>query len=112
MSLLRFISPSDPRWISTLAVIERDLVADMTVSRYCSKEGNDGLQGSDGGFTACSFWLVEALAGSQQPDKAQLLFEKLLAQADPLGPYAEELSATEEHLSISATFLKHYHASP
>jgi GH15 family glucan-1,4-alpha-glucosidase len=47
MPLLRFMSPSDPRWISTLAVFERDLMVDTTVSRYCSKEGIDGLQGNE-----------------------------------------------------------------
>ena len=107
MPLLRFISPSDPRWISTLAVIERDLVVDTTVSRYCFKEGIDGLQGQEGGFTACSFWLVEALARSHQADKAQLLFEKLLAQANSLGLFAEELSATGEHLGNFPQALSH-----
>jgi GH15 family glucan-1,4-alpha-glucosidase len=90
-----------------LAVIERDLVVDTSVSRYCSKEGIDGLQGQEGGFTACSFWLVEALARSHQADKAQLLFEKLLAQANPLGLYAEELSATGEHLGNFPQALSH-----
>jgi GH15 family glucan-1,4-alpha-glucosidase len=107
MPLLRFISPIDPRWLSTLAVIERDLTVDTLVKRYRTETNVDGLKGREGSFTACSFWFVEALARSHQVEKAYLLFEKLMSYANPLGLYSEELSATGEHLGNFPQALTH-----
>jgi GH15 family glucan-1,4-alpha-glucosidase len=104
MPLVRFISPSDPRWLSTLRMIEQRLAVDTVVMRYSSE---DGLKGREGGFVACAFWLVEALARSGQEEKAVLLFEKLLSQANPLGLYAEELSPTGEQLGNFPQALSH-----
>jgi GH15 family glucan-1,4-alpha-glucosidase len=104
MPLVRFISPSDPRWLSTLDVIEERLASDTIVMRYLS---DDGLEGREGGFTACAFWLVEALARSNREDRALLLFEKLLSHANPLGLYSEELSVTGEQLGNFPQALTH-----
>ena len=107
MPLLRFISPIDPRWISTLEVIERDLTVDTLVKRYRSDNDVDGLTGVEGSFTPCSFWFIEALARSHQVEKAQLLFEKMLGYANHLGLYSEELSASGEHLGNYPQALTH-----
>jgi GH15 family glucan-1,4-alpha-glucosidase len=99
MPLLRFISPIDPRWLSTQHAIEKHLTEDALVYRYdavCSPI--DGLVGSEGSFTACSFWFIECLARSHQTDKAQLLFEKMLGYANHLGLYSEQLGSSGEHL--------------
>src|SRR5262249_32020218 len=86
MPLFRFISPMDPRWLSTLKAIEDHLIEDVLVYRYdAERSGVDGLPGAEGSFTACSFWYVECLARSGQLDKAELLFEKLLGYANHLG---------------------------
>jgi GH15 family glucan-1,4-alpha-glucosidase len=62
MPLMLFISPTDPRMLSTLATIERELMADSLVHRYNSgKAADDGLDGFEGTFSICTFWLVEAL---------------------------------------------------
>ncbi len=95
MPMLRFISPTDPRWVSTLARIEATLSEDGLVFRY--RQGSDGLEGQEGNFTACSFWLVECLARSHQVEKAQLLFEKILGYANHLGLYSEQLGSGGEH---------------
>ena len=59
----------------------------------------DGLPGTDGSFTACSFWYVECLARAGELEKAELLFEKLLGYANHLGLYSEELGPrTGRHL--------------
>ena len=65
MPLMRFISPVDPRWLSTMDAIEKVLTEDSLVYRYDTK-GNpiDGLHGREGSFTACSFWFIECLARS------------------------------------------------
>jgi GH15 family glucan-1,4-alpha-glucosidase len=107
MALFRFISPMDPRWLSTLLVIERDLTVDTLVKRYRTESNVDGLRSRVGSFTACSFWFVEALARSRQVEKAHLLFDKLIRYANPLGLYSEELSATGEHLGNFPQALTH-----
>lgn len=95
MPLVRFVSPQDPRMLSTLEAImkpptERGLVSDGLVFRYDSKESPDGLKGNEGTFDLCTFWLVEALARAGKLDEARLLFEHMLAYANHLGLYAEQ----------------------
>ena len=99
MPMIRFISPVDPMWLSTMRAIEKYLIEDTLVRRYEVKSSNvDGLPGTDGSFTACSFWYVECLARAGELEKAQLLFEKLLGYANHLGLYSEELGADGRHL--------------
>jgi GH15 family glucan-1,4-alpha-glucosidase len=98
MPLMRFISPTDPRWLSTLQAIEDELTVDTLVYRYNSKSGVDGLQAGEGAFTACSFWFIECLARAGKLDKARLLFEKMLGYANHVGLYAEELGRSGQHL--------------
>ncbi len=104
MPLVRFISPTDPRWVSTLAAIERELTIDTLVYRY---ESADGLDGKEGSFTACSFWFIECLARSHQVEKARLLFEKMLGYANHVGLYAEELGHSGQHLGNFPQALTH-----
>jgi GH15 family glucan-1,4-alpha-glucosidase len=99
MPMMRFISPVDPMWLSTMRAIERHLVEDTLVRRYQVERTHvDGLPGTEGSFTACSFWYVECLARAGELEKAQLLFEKLLGYANHLGLYSEELGANGRHL--------------
>jgi GH15 family glucan-1,4-alpha-glucosidase len=107
MPLVRFISPTDPKWLSTLVAIERDLAVDTLVYRYRDKVGLDGLKGDEGSFTACSFWFIEALARSHQMEKARLLFEKMLGYANHLGLYAEQLGTSGQHLGNFPQALTH-----
>ena len=99
MPMMRFISPVDPMWLSTLRALERTLIEDTLVRRYVPQRTNvDGLPGTEGHFTACSFWYVECLARAGQLERAQLLFEKLLGYANHLGLYSEELGSNGQHL--------------
>ena len=98
MPMMRFISPVDPMWLSTMKAIEERLIEDTLVRRYEVRSHVDGLPGTDGSFTACSFWYVECLARAGELEKAQLLFEKLLGYANHLGLYSEELGADGRHL--------------
>ncbi|WP_040263150.1 glycoside hydrolase family 15 protein [Pseudomonas massiliensis] len=107
MPLFRFVGATDPRWIATLRVIERDLVRDGMVYRYRTREGTDGLVGDEGAFTACSFWYVECLARAGELDKAHLEFEQLLRYANPLGLYAEEFDRNGRHLGNTPQALSH-----
>ncbi|MEQ9440337.1 MAG: glycoside hydrolase family 15 protein [Cyclobacteriaceae bacterium] len=98
MPLVRFISPFDPRWKSTLEAIEKELVTDTLVYRYNNEQANDGIEGDEGTFTMCSFWYVECLCRGGQVEKARLYFEKMLGYASHLGLYAEEISLRGEQL--------------
>ena len=92
MPLVKFIAPSDPRWESTLAAINRHLVEDSRVYRYNTLEGADsGFPGREGTFTACSFWNVECLARSGDLQLARFYFEKTLGYANHVGLFSEEI---------------------
>ena len=98
MPLVKFISPTDPRWLSTLDEIGHELVSDSLVSRYDPEASPDGLQGREGTFSMCTFWYVEAFARAGHLDEARLVFEKMLTYANHLGLYAEEIGPTGEQL--------------
>jgi GH15 family glucan-1,4-alpha-glucosidase len=102
-SLLRmvhvdFVAPSDPMWQSTLDAMDAELVSDSLVYRYNPEASPDGLRGSEGTFSLCTFWYAEALARSGRLEQARLVFEKMLTYANPLGLYAEEIGVTGEQL--------------
>jgi len=98
MPLVKFIGPTDPRWVSTMRAIEEDLVSDSLVFRYkIGTEPLDGLKGTEGTFSACSFWYVECLARMGQLDQARFIFEKTLGYANHLGLFSEEISPSGQH---------------
>lgn len=87
MPLVRFVGATDPRWTATLDAIGKHLTDDGLVYRYSAE---DGLEGKEGAFAACSFWYVECLARAGRVSEAQLLFEKVLRFANHVQLYAEE----------------------
>ncbi len=108
MPLLRFISSSDPRWLSTLDAIGKQLASDATVKRYVVDEAaHDGLPGDEGTFTTCSFWYIECLARAGRVAEARVLFEKMLGYANHLGLYSEELAPDGSHLGNFPQALSH-----
>ncbi|MFE7853622.1 glycoside hydrolase family 15 protein [Streptomyces sp. NPDC057403] len=96
MPLTKFIAPTDPKWLSTLDALTRELVSDSLVYRYDPLASPDGLRGDEGTFSICSFWYVEAMVHAGRVDEARLAFEKMLTYANHLGLYAEEISHTGE----------------
>ena len=99
MPLVKFVSPTDPRMLATLERTRRSLVSDSLVYRYAPCDAApDGLPGTEGTFTICSFWWVEALTRAGQHREARLTFEKMLTYANHLGLYAEEIGASGEAL--------------
>jgi GH15 family glucan-1,4-alpha-glucosidase len=98
MPLVKFIAPTDPRWLSTLDAISGELVSDSLVYRYSAEAAPDGLPGQEGTFSICSFWYVEALARAGRLDAARLALEKMFTYANHLGLYAEEVGPTGEQL--------------
>jgi GH15 family glucan-1,4-alpha-glucosidase len=108
MPLMLFVSPKDPRMISTLDTIQRELAADSLVLRYeTGKAARDGLPGNEGYFSVCSFWMVEAMARAGRVEEAQLLFEKLISYANHLGLFSEEIGGKGELLGNFPQALTH-----
>ncbi|MFY9578591.1 MAG: glycoside hydrolase family 15 protein, partial [Gaiellaceae bacterium] len=98
MPLVKFIAPTDPRWLSTLDAIGDELVSDSLVYRYNLEISEDGLEGEEGTFSICTYWYVEALAMAGRLDEARLAFEKMLTYANHLGLYAEQIGKSGEQL--------------
>lgn len=78
------------RLARTIDAVRRELADGPLVHRY---SGEDGLSGTEGAFLTCSFWLVDALARHGRVDDAVPLMEELLALANDVGLYAEEIDA-------------------
>lgn len=99
MPLVRFISPKDPRWLSTMKRIEDELISDSLVYRYRPEiAAPDGFLSHEGTFSMCTFWYVECLSRAGQLEKARFYFEKMLGYANHLGLYSEQLGFEGEHL--------------
>ncbi|HJU57226.1 MAG TPA: glycoside hydrolase family 15 protein [Actinomycetota bacterium] len=98
MPLVDFIAPLDPMWLSTLTAMDDELVSDSLVYRYDPAASPDGLRGSEGTFSICTFWYVDALARSGRLEEARLTFEKMLTYANHVGLFAEEIGPTGEQL--------------
>jgi GH15 family glucan-1,4-alpha-glucosidase len=98
MSTVGFVTPTDPRWLSTLEAMEEELVTDSLMYRYDPAASPDGLRGSEGTFSLCTFAYVESLARAGQLDKARVVFEKMLTYANHLGLYSEEIALTGEQI--------------
>ena len=108
LPLVKFIGPTDPRWKSTMAAIEKTLVEDSLVYRYLpEKAAPDGFKSREGTFSMCSFWYVECLARANDLKQARFIFEKALGYSNHLGLYAEQLGASGEHLGNFPQALTH-----
>jgi GH15 family glucan-1,4-alpha-glucosidase len=88
LPIVGYGDPAGPRMNGTLDAIGRDLRRGPFVYRYRSE---DGLPGAEGCFLNCSFWLVAALARARRIDEATELMDRLIAQANDVGLYAEEI---------------------
>jgi GH15 family glucan-1,4-alpha-glucosidase len=99
MPLVKFVGPTDPRWIATLDRIQQELTYDTLVDRYqTEKAAPDGLEGGEGSFNLCSFWLVECLTQAGRIEEARLALEKMFSYANHLGLYSEEIGYSGEAL--------------
>ena len=99
MPLVKFVGPTDPRWLATLDRIQEELAYDTLVYRYKVDEAaDDGFSSKEGSFSICSFWLVECLARAGRLEEARLSLEKMFSYANHLGLFAEEIGPSGEAL--------------
>jgi hypothetical protein len=87
--LVGFLPADDPRVLATVDAIEERLTDQRgLVYRYRSR---DGLEGEEGTFLLCTFWLAQALAQAGQPVRARAVFERAAAFVNEVGLLAEEV---------------------
>jgi GH15 family glucan-1,4-alpha-glucosidase len=106
MPMVKFLSPADPKFLSTLKAVEDQLVIDSLVFRYSLE--SDGLDGEEGTFSLCSFWYVEALTRANRLEDAQLALEKMFTYANHVGLYAEQVSATGDQVGNFPQAFTHF----
>jgi GH15 family glucan-1,4-alpha-glucosidase len=90
-----FLPASDPRVRGTIAAIEKYMMRDGLVLRHDPREISEEKQPIEGAFLACSFWLADAYVLAGEVDKAQALFDRVVALANDLGLLAEEFDPGE-----------------
>lgn len=90
---LRRVVPADhPKMIATTrAVVERLGAGQGLLYRYLPEKSPDGIEGHEGAFVLCSFWLVDNLAKQGRVEEALELFDSLCARAGTLGLLPEEI---------------------
>ncbi|MEJ8756157.1 glycoside hydrolase family 15 protein [Pontibacter sp. H259] len=89
LPLVGYCKATDPRMISTINLIQERLTSNNLLYRYLNLE--DGLQGKEGAFGICNFWLIENLARIGEIEKATQLFETIIKCAGPTGLLSEEI---------------------
>ena len=88
LPLVGFVAYDDERMIRTTNAVMNELSNDGLIRRYPT--GIDEMEGKEGAFLACSFWLAECLAGQNRMDEAQRIFENALSTANDLLLFSEE----------------------
>jgi len=84
-----FLAPDDPRYVSTVEAIGRDLRRGDALFRYVAP---DDFGEPETSFTICTFWYIDALAATGRADEARAMFERLLARRNHLGLLSEDLA--------------------
>jgi GH15 family glucan-1,4-alpha-glucosidase len=86
--LFAYGDATSDRWAGTIEAVRRELGDGPFVRRY---SGDDGLEGSEGAFLTCSFWLAESLARAGRLEDALRLMDELVGLANEVGLYAEQI---------------------
>ena len=109
MPLVKFVGPTDPRWLATLDRIQNELSYNPLVYRYrVAEAADDGfLSSEEGSFSTCSFWLVECLTRAGRLEEARLALETMFSYANHLGLFAEEIALSGEALGNFPQALTH-----
>jgi len=96
MPLVGFLPAEDPRILATIDATAAHLTDERgLVYRYRS---HDGLEGEEGTFLLCTFWLAQAMALSGQPARARQVFERAAAFVNDVGLLSEEVDAVSGEL--------------
>ena len=92
LPIVGLLPPTDPRVLATIDAIEQRLTDERgLVYRYRTETGVDGLEGTEGTFLLCTFWLAQALAMAGRVDRARAVFERAAGYVNDVGLLAEEV---------------------
>jgi alpha,alpha-trehalase len=91
MPLVGFLPATDPRMLATIEAIAEHLTHERGLVYRYNTRGGDGLEGREGTFLLCTFWLAQALALADRPERAQQVFEAAISHLNDLGLLAEEV---------------------
>jgi GH15 family glucan-1,4-alpha-glucosidase len=88
--MVRFLPWNHPRVQSTVLAVARELTSadGELVYRY---RHPDGLEGEEGAFSICTFWLAQALTMIGERERAERVFRRMLRHANHVGLYSEEI---------------------
>jgi GH15 family glucan-1,4-alpha-glucosidase len=96
LPLVGFLPADDPKVLATIDATEERLTDERgLVYRY---RAHDGLEGEEGTFLLCTFWLAQALAQAGQPARARAVFERAAAFVNDVGLLAEEIDPASGEL--------------
>ena len=87
--IVGFLSAEDPRMVSTIAAVQKELVHNGFVRRYLPSQADDGIGGEEGAFTMCSLWLAGSLVTSGRLDEAREIFERVTRLGNHVGLFSE-----------------------
>jgi len=99
-SLLRlptvdFIAYDDERMLRTVDAVRDELELDGLLRRH---PGDDGIEGEEGAFLACTFWLTECLAQQGRIEEARATFDRAMTTANDVGLLSEEYDPDAEEM--------------
>lgn len=90
-----FINPKDPKYISTVKAIEKDLCHEGLMYRYKNQD-DFGIPTSS--FTICTFWFINSLNAIGEHAKAKKMFDQLLSYSNHLGLFSEDIDFKTKRL--------------
>ncbi len=96
LPIIGFVDFKDERMIRTTDRIMEELMESGLLRRY--PPGNDGLEGEEGAFIACTFWLAECLAQQGRRSRAREFFERALSTRNDLGLFSEEYDPARKEM--------------
>ncbi|OKL38616.1 glycoside hydrolase family 15 protein [Pontibacter flavimaris] len=96
LSLVGYCEPTSARMVATTKLIQERLTENKLLYRYLNLD--DGLEGKEGSFGICNFWLIENLARSGKLEEAMALFENIVKCASPTGLLSEEIDPASHAL--------------
>ncbi|HEX7634035.1 MAG TPA: glycoside hydrolase family 15 protein [Noviherbaspirillum sp.] len=95
MAEFQFLAPDDPRFVSTVEVIEQHLRRGDFLLRY---DEEDDFGRPETAFLVCTLWWILALAQMGRKERARELFENVLSKCSHLGLLSEDVSTDNGEL--------------
>tara|TARA_R110002012_G_scaffold322108_1_gene555910 strand:- start:18707 stop:20509 length:1803 start_codon:yes stop_codon:yes gene_type:complete len=90
-----FIDAKDPKYVSTVKAVEKDLCHDGLLYRY---KNDDDFGAPSSSFTICTFWFINSLFKIGEEEKALKQFEQILSYSNHLGLFSEDIDFKTKRL--------------